>query len=161
MHWSEGALLMADDRHDDRLEEEAAVLAALATTKLWQRYMGEALDKYIELERQGFSASRIVQELEQFLVGLSEKPVADIARKTSAVSYNTGRNAEIVAAALEEKVEWVVRSEVLDSATCGPCAGLDNSMFRVGTNDFYEFAPPAKCLGGGRCRGFYIAIGGA
>ena len=151
---------MPDDRHDDHMEEEAAIVAALFVAKLWERYLTESLDLYVELERQGLSPGRIEQEISGFLDKLSSKPVEDMARKTSAVSYNSGRNAEILTAMDEEKVEWVVRSEVLDSATCGPCASLDNTTFKVGSKEFYEYAPPAKCRGGGRCRGFYIAVGG-
>jgi hypothetical protein len=53
-----------------------------------------------------------------------------------------------------------LRSEILDSNTCEACANLDSAVFEVGTPDFHTYMPPAQCLGGDRCRGFYVAISG-
>jgi hypothetical protein len=153
---------MAVARYVRDMDEQAMIVAGIDVGKMWDRYLGETLDKYVELERQGLSADRIEQEMSQFLRQLSSRPVEDLARTTSSVAYNAGRNAEILSAFAgdERNVEWVIRSEVLDTATCDRCGQLDGSAFRIGTDEFYEFAPPAKCEGGARCRGFYIAVGG-
>ena len=50
------------------------------------------------------------------------------------------------------------RSEILDIKTCAVCVNLDSMVVAVGSPDFNEFMPPAKCLGQDRCRGFYVPV---
>ena len=95
-----------------------------------------------------------------FMDGLSERPLTDLSRTSSGVSYNQGRNVEIKDAADSGDVQFVVRSEVLDTHTCRSCSFLDGEVFEVGTPDYERYMPPAECEGGDRCRGFYVAISG-
>jgi len=74
------------------------------------------------------------------------------------VAYNQGRAAEIKTAKEEGKARFVLRSEILDENTCSECMKWDGAIFEVGTPAFDEYMPPAQCLGGDRCRGFYVAI---
>jgi hypothetical protein len=89
---------------------------------------------------------------------LSDKPMENLARTSSTVAYNQGRQGSLLGAMEAETAQFVVRSEVLDQNTCVECAAIDGAIFEIGTSDFQEFMPPAKCLGGDRCRGFYIPL---
>ena len=148
------------ERHIEAFAEEVNILATLDVGTMWDRMLGEFLGEWGRLERQGLSEEEMEREMRAFMDGLSDKPVTDLARKSSSVAYNQGRAAEILTAGVEGRTEFVVRSEILDTATCEVCARLDGSVFEVDSPDFHEFLPPAKCLGGDRCRGFYVAVAG-
>lgn len=151
---------MASEEHMKRLVERADIVAGVNVGALWDRMRGEYLAKWEQLNRQGLSIDEIDVELRAFMAKLSDKPLADLARKSAAVAYNQGRAAEILTAFDEGDVQFAVRSEYLDKETCPPCVDLDGETFDVGTPEFEEFMPPAKCDGGDRCRGFYITFGG-
>ena len=138
--------------------EEVAVVATLDVQAMWQRLLGEFLSEWANVTRTGMSANEIDRHMQEFLDALSDKPVEDLARQSSTVAYNEGRDAAIKTAAEVGKVRYVVRSEVLDQATCANCAGLDGAIVQVNTPEYRELMPPARCLGGNRCRGFYIAL---
>lgn len=148
--------------HVQAFEEQVEILATMDVGKLWDRVLGAFLAEWERLHRQQLSAEEMGRAMQAFLDGLSDRrDVEDLARTGSSVSYNQGRGAAISSAAASgEPVEFVVRSEVLDSNTCEACANLDSAVFDVGTSDYYEYMPPAKCLGGDRCRGFYVAMSG-
>ena len=134
--------------------EQAEVLASMDVGVMWDRLKGEFLGEYARLQRQGLSDAEFDRALDSFMGNLSTKPVEDLARKSSSVAYNQGRSAEIVS----QQVEYVVRSEVLDSATCEACAQLDSEVIAVNSPDYQRLMPPAECFGGDRCRGFYIPV---
>ena len=134
--------------------EQAEVLASMDVGVMWDRLKGEFLGEYARLQRQGLGDAEFDRALDGFMGNLSTKPVEDLARKSSSVAYNQGRSAEIVS----QQVEYVVRSEVLDSATCEACAQLDSEVIAVNSPDYQRLMPPAECFGGDRCRGFYIPV---
>ncbi len=151
---------MALERHIAQLGEQSEILATMDVGKLWDRMLGEFLGEWERLNRQGLSADAMDRAMVGFMDDLSDKPIADLARQSSSVAYNQGRAAEILSAHVDRGVEFVVRSEILDSATCEACANLDSAVIEVGTPDFDEYMPPAKCEGGRNCRCFYVAIRG-
>jgi hypothetical protein len=61
-------------------------------------------------------------------------------------------------AAVDGAAAWVLRSEVLDARTCQACAGLDGTMVKIGTSEYEQLMPPARCEGGDNCRGFYVIL---
>lgn len=140
---------------DDRLE----VSAGIAIDRLWQRMLNEALDEFERLDRQNLGGDDLERALIAFMDELSDRPVEDLARGTSTVAYNEGRSAEILSARARGEVQYVVRSEVLDTNTCRPCQMLDSEVFEVGDPEYYANMPPAQCDGGDRCRGFYVPVG--
>ena len=148
------------ERHINAFEDQAEVLATMDVGSMWDRLLGEFLDAFVRFDREGLEGDDLDRELGAFMDGLSEKPVEDLARKSSSVAYNQGRAAEILSAAAGRGVEFVVRSEILDQATCEVCRNLDSMVVEVDSPEFTEFMPPSKCLGGDRCRGFYVAIAG-
>lgn len=133
------------------------VLATMDVGKMWDRLRGEFLGEWERLQRQGLPDDEIARALDAFMSNLSDTPEKDLARQSSTVAHNQGRGASMVGAA----AEFAVRSEVLDTNTCRTCDSLDGMVVEVGTAEFHEFMPPAKCEGGDRCRGFYIAMQGA
>ena len=146
------------DAHIAVFEERAATTASLNIDRLWERLRGEFLDEFERLDRQGYTGYELGKRLESFLDRLSNKPEEDLARKTSSVSYNQGRNVAIQDAAEKGVGRFAVRSEVLDTNTCLECWALDGEVFEVGTADYDIHMPPAFCLGGDRCHGFYILV---
>lgn len=148
------------ERHIEVFEERAAITGGLHIGRLWERLRGEFLDEFERLDRQGIVGDELGQRLEAFLEGLSRKPETDLARMGSSVSYNQGRNVAILDAVEKGMAQFVVRSEVLDTNTCPECESLDGEAFDVNTPDYERHMPPAFCLGGDRCRGFYILIDG-
>lgn len=135
--------------------EQVQVLSTMNVGQMWDRLLGEFLGEWTRLERQQLPAAEFDRQLGAFMDELSEKPLADLGRKSTTVAYNQGRDVEI---RTEEQIEFVVRSEVLDNSTCRVCQLLDNEVFRVGTSEYIANMPPAQCLGGDRCRGFYIPV---
>ncbi len=146
------------DRHIVAFEEQVNVLATLDVGEMWDRMLGEFLGEWGRLDRQGLDSTAMEAEMRSFMDGLSNKPEQRLARTSSGVAYNQGRSAEILSAGVEGLTEFVVRSEILDRNTCAVCARLDGSVFEVGSADYHTFLPPAQCLGGDLCRGFYVAV---
>ena len=149
---------MALDIHTAAFADEIHTLATLDIGEMWDRQLGEFLGEWTRVNRQNLPADEMEKHLLSFMEDLSGKPTEDLARKSSTVAYNQGRNAEIKTAHAEGEVQYVVRSEILDEATCSECAKWDGAIFEVGTPEFDQYAPPAQCLGGDRCRGFYVAV---
>lgn len=150
---------MPIDAHIEAFEENIHTLASMDVAGMWERLRAEFLDEYVRLERTGLSPDDMARSLRSFMDELSARPLEDLARQNAGVSYNQGRDVAIQTAAEEGEVQYVVRSEVLDTNTCRACSFLDGEVFEVGTPDYERYMPPAECLGGDRCRGFYVAIG--
>ncbi len=146
------------ERHIVAFEEQVHTLAVLDVGNMWDRMLGEFLGEWGRLDRQGLDSAAMEAEMRSFMDGLSNKPEERLARTSSGVAYNQGRSAEILSAAVEGLTQFVVRSEQLDRNTCVACAALDGEVFEIGTPDYFEFLPPAKCLGGDLCRGFPVAV---
>ena len=141
------------------LIEQADLVAGMNVGRIWDRVLGEFLGEWDRLNRQQLTLPELQLQLSAFMDNLSEAPLRDVARTSSAVAYNQGRNVGILEAQASELVEFVVRSEVLDTGTCRPCGLLDGEAFEVGTSEYFANMPPAQCDGGDRCRGFYIPVG--
>lgn len=145
-------------RWSAHVDQVGAVQAELDIGRIWQRLVGESLDEYMRLWTQGVRDDELVQRIEQFLEGLSEKPLEDAGRRAATTAYNQGRDAAARAMAAAGEALYALRTEVLDEATCEPCRALDGQLFRIGTPEYTENLPPAKCEGGERCRGFYVIL---
>jgi hypothetical protein len=149
---------LAKSSHAVRFDEEIELVATLNVGAMWERLMGEFLAEWDRQRRAGRDGEDLDRALQEFMDALSDKPIADMARQSSTVAYNEGRDVAIRTAAERGLVSYVVRSEVLDQATCENCASLDGVVFEVGTPEYEMFQPPARCLGGDRCRGFYVPV---
>lgn len=154
---------MAIEKLVRAFEERAEIIAKVSMGALWDQILGEALDEWERLDRQFPPGTRnrtqqIEQRIEAFLEDLSDRLVTRQARQGAGAAYNEGRRAAIDSAAQEGRAQFVVRSEILDSNTCEVCQQLDGSVFEIGTPDYFRFFPPAGCLGGDQCRGFYVPV---
>ena len=71
-------------------------------------------------------------------------------------SMGLGREVELI----KQGISRVIRSEILDTNTCGPCFDVDGQQFVVGGPDYHMIAngPYSDCDGKGRCRGLNVAI---
>ena len=147
---------MPTERHAVAFEETVGTVAELGMGQMWDRMLGEFLGEWGRLDRTGISDAEMDREMQAFMDGLSDKPLEELSRKSAGVSYNQGRSAEI----LSSSAEFVVRSEILDGNTCANCSTLDGQVVQVGSTDYHMWLPPAGCLGGDNCRGFYVPIGG-
>lgn len=141
------------------LDGQMSLLTSSSIDQMWERAKAEFFGEWEALTRQGLDQAEIARRLESFMDDLSLKPIDDLARQSSTVAYNQGRGASQLTAEAEGEAEFVVRSEILDTATCDPCALLDGEIFGIGTSEYFANMPPAQCDGGARCRGFYVAIG--
>lgn len=138
--------------------EEAHTIATLDVGEMWNRLLGEFLGEWDSQRRAGADGEDLNRHMQEFMDKLSDKPVEDMARQSSTVAYNQGRGAALQTAKKAERIRYVVRSEVLDQATCQACATLDGAIVEVGGPEYERYMPPARCLGGARCRGFYVAL---
>jgi hypothetical protein len=140
--------------------EQVEVLATMDVGAMWDRYLGEFLGEWERLNRLGLPEAEVERSMQAFMDELSSKPLDDLARQSSSVSYNAGRSDEILRTFNEGEATFVVRSEILDNNTCPTCADLDGAVIEIGTPEYDLFLPPAHCDGGDRCRGFYVMIAG-
>lgn len=138
-------------------EAETQILAELDVGTQWNRMLNEFLNEYARLQRTTTGAE-IDKAMQAFMDGLSERPMEDLARKSSSVAYNEGRDVEIKTAAAVGEAEVAVRTAVLDGNTCESCQSLDGMIVEIGSAEYDEYMPPAKCDGGDRCRCFYVPV---
>lgn len=133
--------------------------ASLNVQNLWNRILDAGLNEFSRLDRQGLDAGELERQMTGFLEGLSPAIEEGEARRGAGVAYNSGRGVELEMADARGAIDSVVRSEVLDSATCDTCRSLDGEVYEVGSPDYTEFMPPNQCEGGDQCRGFYVPLG--
>lgn len=148
------------EQHIEAFEENISTVATMDVGVMWDRMKGEFLAEWARLDRTNISTDELERRMMAFLDDLSERPLQDLARTSSGVAYNQGRNVEILDAGERGEATYAVRSEVLDTNTCRNCQVLDGGVFEIGTPEYEQYMPPAECEGGDRCRGFYIVIRG-
>ncbi len=145
-------------KYVEEFDGEMRTQAAISIDNLWERMKGEFLNEWTTLNRQGLSPEEMERQLLDFLGDLSTGFEQDIARQSTGVAVSEGRDMAIKSAAEAGDVEFAVRSEILDEATCPPCELLDGTVYEIGSAEYDENMPPAKCDGGARCRGIMIAV---
>ena len=114
----------------------------------------EALRLIDQFSRQGLAGDELASAVTEGLRLLSDAPVTRRARAATSEAFNLGRNLEAQRRIVD--IEEVVRTEILDDATCEPCRALDGRVFIPNSPEYFEFMPPAKCNGRSFCRGFYL-----
>ena len=150
-----------------RRQDRAKILRSILETtvsldidRLWAQMLGVALDAWLAGRRAGISedTEAMLEQIERELDRLSDRLLEDLARKSSAISYNEGRAAAILTANDVGAVDFVIRSELLDGETCEPCARLDSTVIAVDSDEFFDLMPPSHCEGRGNCRGIFIPV---
>jgi hypothetical protein len=147
------------DRFITELAGEARVATQIAIDEIWAALLDEAIAEYNRAIRSGLSEPDALKAVEAALQRLSPASVDLTARQVAEVAYNEGRDVAAKEAAAAGLAEWVLRSEVLDQLTCEPCSQLDGIQVRIGTTEYEQLMPPARCEGGDNCRGFYVILG--
>lgn len=144
----------------DDVKEEVNVVASLIVDSLWARLTTEAA-KWVTQ-----NPSLTVQEVETGLTAhlneLSTTWASDAASQAAHSAFAQGRDVETKLAAGRGKVNYAIRTEVLDGATCDECRKLDFTVsekeYEIGSDEYERDMPPAHCKGGERCRGSYLAV---
>jgi len=140
------------------LAGEARVASQIAVDEIWARLLDEAIREYNAAIRSGMTEAEALKQVEQALHGLSPSKQDLAARQVAEVAYNQGRDVAAKEAAVAGEAQWVVRSEVLDQRTCATCASLDGVYLKIGTREYEQYLPPARCEGGDNCRGFAVIV---
>jgi len=73
-------------------------------------------------------------------------------------SFGLARNSE--AKKYADQIDYVIRSEVMDSNTCNPCAKVDGKKFTLNSPEARDFlrGPYVHCKGRENCRGINIYV---
>ena len=148
------------EHHTQAFADEIQTLATLDIGQMWDRHLGEFLGEWTRLDRGQLPAAEMEKGMLAFMENLSDKPTIDLARKSSTVAYNRGRNAETLTAKEQGQAEFVIRSAILDQSTCGTCQLLDGAAYEIDSPDYWNDHPPLQCEGGDRCRCFYVVVPG-
>lgn len=130
------------------------VAVEIDVSEIAGRLEREALRLINDLSQQGLTGNDLARAVADGLRAMSDAPVERKGREAVGEAFNLGRNLEFQ----RQNVARVVRTEILDAATCGPCHELDGREFDVNTPDYFEFFPPNKCDGREQCRGFYMPV---
>ncbi len=138
--------------------ETIETVTEVSIDRIWNDLRSGFLQEYERLSRLNLDEDELLRRLEAWTEGLSPTPIDDAGRQLSTVAQNQGRGIVAQTAADADLAQYVVRSEILDSATCEVCVGLDSSVYEIGSPAYHEFMPPSGCLGGDRCRGFYVIV---
>ena len=139
--------------------EEVRLYAQMVIDEIWSRMVGLALEEYVRLTREGQQGETLLESMLRYLDGLSEKPLSDAARKAASVAYNQGRDMALVTAKSIDAAQIAIRSAILDENLCEVCQVFDGAVVTIGSPEYKEILPPAKCLGKDRCRCFMVGIG--
>jgi phage gp29-like protein len=99
------------------------------------------------------------KSLTDTLLALSKNDFKSEMRQAVNQIFGLGRAEE--ATRRREDIQNVIRSEVMDDKTCGPCEGVDGAEFKPTDPAFDAFAagPYVDCEGGDSCRGINIYVG--
>ena len=140
-----------------KLGKVAQARAALAASYLCQQAGGKALQVAAGIMD---DAAANGDQIDAFLQGLSDTPLADQLGAAMTAAQNTGRVAVLDAAPDSAGQATYFASEILDRNTCDPCQQIDGEQ--LGTLEDAEAAYPTggyiDCEGGMRCRGTVVAV---
>jgi hypothetical protein len=104
---------------------------------------------------QGLGPDDLADLLEGRLPTFMGPAYKKLAEESDTLAFNEGQANELDGRA---DVDFVIRTEILDDATCRRCKRTDGMKLKIGTKRFFEYLPPAKCLGQRRCRGFLLPV---
>jgi hypothetical protein len=109
----------------------------------------------------GRTPAEVAASVREYLDGLAHAWERDQLRGAVQAAQNAARLAVFGQVPENEPTGWY-SSEILDVATCGPCAEVDGRRFDslAEAQRFYSFGGFVDCLGGPRCRGTVIALMG-
>lgn len=108
---------------------------------------------------QGRTADEVAEAVVAHLQGLKHAWTVDQLHGAVQAAINAGRF-EVMGQAPEEAVDRFQASELLDAATCGPCAAVDGREWAslAEAQREYPTGGYVDCEGGPRCRGTVVAV---
>lgn len=130
------------------------VRASLDLSTVYDRLLSETTRLLEDFSQQGLTGQALADAVVSGLKDLGDTPIEEAGRGAATEAFNLGRN--LAAQANAGQIQEVVRTEVLDSNTCDPCASLDGFTTTVNGPGYFENMPPNACNGGDLCRGFYL-----
>jgi hypothetical protein len=141
---------------EDVLEAQRSIRpqTKAALNVFFAKIFGEFSDSVMSMTRSGNISTEFVREK---LNRVSEKIFNRDMGKVLNTAFGLGRGAEI--SRNKDKVAKIIRSEILDEATCAPCLRVDGQEFNgVDDPDFAPFRSGVfeGCEGGDNCRGINI-----
>jgi len=135
---------------------DVGITSATVIDQIWLKLVSETVGQLESLR--GLELPDLWDAVETHLFDLSGSPLERVSRKGSSVGYNAGRDLFAKLMVIEDRASHGIRVEILDTASCGVCPGLDGQIMQIGSSEWEEYLPPSKCLGAGRCRGFVTVI---
>ncbi|NUW45552.1 phage portal protein family protein [Nonomuraea rhodomycinica] len=149
---SQGVTVEPAQPDEEALGAVAAVIAALLAAWL----AGAAAREALRLAVPGAVATAVAAAVLAFLAGLSDRFLRDQLGSALSQAQASGRFAVLDAAPAAR----YVASEVLDTATCGPCRDVDGVEFDDldAARAAYGNGSYIHCQGGVRCRGTVFAL---
>lgn len=127
-----------------------------ASAELMARGLGDSAARFSS--RLGVNVAdkaSALNALEEHLLGLSDSYLNDMLGGALTQAQNEGRRA-----VMSQAPSTIYASELLDLATCAPCAAVDEQEYDTplaSTTD-YPTGGYKDCLGGPRCRGTLVAV---
>jgi hypothetical protein len=141
-----------------QLAGEARISSEIVIDELWARMQDEAIRAFNAAIRNGLDEAEALKAMEAALHALSTAKTDLVARQLAEVAYNAGRDVAAKEASVQGESQWVVRSELLDTRTCRTCWNLDGVYLKIGSVEYEQYSPPAKCEGGDSCRGIRVIV---
>jgi len=139
-----------------RAIERIAIQAGTDAQSVADRLLAGIMQAIEDGTAQGLSPDDLADLLEGRMPTFMGPQYRNAADMSDTLAFNEGQASELERRTSD--VDFVLRSEILDDATCTTCKRLDGMKLKVGTQRFYANLPPAKCEGGRRCRGFLVPI---
>ncbi len=138
--------------------EAHRVAVQIDVSRMATRLETEALRLITDLSQRGLTGDELARAVMDGLLALSDSPTEDAGSKAVNEANSLGRNLE--ADHQVELIDIVVRTAILDEATCKVCIRLDFPTSRIeyvfGSPEYFEDMPPNHCEGQERCRCLYI-----
>jgi len=135
--------------------EAIRVRATIDLSEFGNRLQNETARLIADYSQQGLTGEALADAVIGDLESMFDAGFERAGREATHEAFSLGRNLEAQAQA--PKIGDVVRSEILDSATCAPCeTKYDGLVVQMNTPDYFTFMPPNGCEGREQCRGIYI-----
>jgi hypothetical protein len=121
---------------------------------IYTRLQNRATELLTDAQQRGLDGEALADYVVGGVRDLSTAPIERAGRSATSEAYNLGRN--LAAQQNEAAIGRVVRTEILDDATCDPCIELDGFTTEINSPAYFVNMPPNHCEGREMCRGFYM-----
>jgi hypothetical protein len=143
---------------DDEITRLVADQAAAAAEQIADGIQLAASRRAVQMNA-GRTPGEVAAAVSDYLAGLAHRWEHDQLMGAVQAATNAARMA-VFARIPQEEPSGYYASELLDTATCGPCAGNDGREYATldAAQRDYSFGGFNACLGGPRCRGTIVAV---